>query len=354
MKKLILASLMTTTLVTAGAVSDATGEELNDITLSVVGSWSALQLHKKFEVPFWTETIPNESGGRIKVTLTTFDQQGLKGGEVFRLLEKGLFDVGATVADYTVQDAPELEGLDLPMLAPDAKKGWEVAKAYKPVLDEALAKRFDAKLLSVVPYPEQVVFCNTEISGLGDLKGKKVRASGRTTGEFVNALGAEGVNLAFSEVPTALQRGVVDCAITGSLSGYSSGWHEVSSYLYSLPVGGWDHVVTAMRLDVWNGLNKATQDFLIKQNEAFEAKVWTSAVERTRDGIACLTGNGECTLGKPGAMKLVETQQGDIELANQILRETILPAWSSRVDPEWVKQWNETIGKVVGITAKVN
>jgi len=354
MKKLVLASLMTTALVSAGSISDATGEELDEVTLSVVGSWSALQLHKKFEQPFWLETIPKESGGRIKVTLTTFDQQGLKGGEVFRLLEKGLFDVGATVADYTVSDAPELEGLDLPMLAPDATIGWEVAKAYKPVLDEALAKRFDAKLISVVSYPEQVVFCNTEISSLGDLKGKKVRASGRTTGEFVAALGAEGVTLAFSEVPTALQRGVVDCAITGSLSGYSSGWHEVSSYLYPLPVGGWDHVVTAMRLDVWNDLNKATQDFLIKQGEAFEALVWTSAVERTRDGIACLTGNGECTLGDPGAMKLVETQQGDIELANQILRETILPAWSSRVDPEWVKRWNETSGKVVGIEAKVN
>jgi TRAP-type C4-dicarboxylate transport system substrate-binding protein len=353
-KKLMLASLMATALVSAGSISVATAEELNDITLSVVGSWSGLQLHKKYEKPFWTETIPKDSGGRIKVTLTTFDQQGLKGGEVFRLLEKGLFDVGATVADYTVSDAPELEGLDLPMLAPDATKAWEVAKAYKPVLDAALAKRFSAKLISVVPYPEQVVFCNTEISSLADLKGKKVRASGRTTAEFVNALGAEGVTLAFSEVPTALQRGVVDCAITGSLSGYSSGWHEVSSHLYPLPVGGWDHVVTAMRLDVWNGLNKTTQDFLTKEGEAYEAEVWTSAVERTRDGIACLTGNGECTLGEPGAMKLVETQQGDIELANQILRETILPAWSSRVDPEWVKRWNETNGKVVGITAAVN
>ena len=45
MRKLILASLTATTLVAAGAVSDASGEELNDITLSVVGSWSALQLH---------------------------------------------------------------------------------------------------------------------------------------------------------------------------------------------------------------------------------------------------------------------------------------------------------------------
>jgi len=351
MKRLVLGSLLATALVAAHPDHGHAGETLDDVTLAVVGSWSGLQLHKKFEKPFWTETITKASGGRVKINLTTFDQQGLKGAEVFRLLDKGLFDIGTTVADYTVQDAPELEGLDLPMLAPAAEKAWEVAKAYKPVLDEALAARFNAKLISVVSYPEQVVFCNTPISSLADLKGKKVRGSGRTTGEFVNALGAEGVTLAFSEVPTALQRGVVDCAITGSLSGYSAGWYEVSTHLYPLPVGGWDHVVTAMRLEIWDDLNKTTQDFLTKQGEAYENTVWTSAVERTREGIACLTGTGACSLGEAGKMTLVAPQEQDTVLANRILRESILPAWAGRVGPKWVTRWNETSGKVVGLSA---
>ena len=332
----------------------AAAQDLQSTTLNVVGSWSGLQLHKKYEQPFWSETVPAKSGGKITVELSTFDQQGLKGGEVFRLLDNGLFDIGATVADYTVQDAPELEGLDLPMMAPDIQQARMVAKAYKPVLDDALAKRFHAKLLNVVPYPQQVVFCNTAISSLQDLEGKKVRASGRTTAEFVNGVGAEGITMGFSEVPTALQRGVIDCAITGSLPGYSSGWHEMSTHLYALPVGGWDHVVTAIRQETWNGLNEATQAFLMEQNEAYENNVWDSAVQRTENGINCLTGNGECPLGEAGDMKLVEATDADIELARKILRETIIPNWADRVEPEWAKRWNETIGAVVDLEAPTN
>ena len=48
--------------------------------ISVVGSWSGLPLHKQFEAPFWTETLPEASGGDITVQLTTHDQMGIKGG----------------------------------------------------------------------------------------------------------------------------------------------------------------------------------------------------------------------------------------------------------------------------------
>jgi TRAP-type C4-dicarboxylate transport system substrate-binding protein len=350
----------TATLLTAGLIAGlaagpaAAQDGLQSTSLNVVGSWSSLQLHKKFEKPFWGTTIPEESSGKVQVELSTFDQQGLKGGEVFRLLDNGLFDIGATVADYTVQDAPELEGLDLPMMAPDIAEARKVAKAYKPVLDDALAKRFDAKLLNVVPYPQQVVFCNTPISSLQDLEGKKIRASGRTTAEFVNGVGAEGITMGFSEVPTALQRGVIDCAITGSLPGYSSGWYEMSTHLYALPVGGWDHVVTAIRQETWSDMNAATQDFLMAQNEAYENEVWDSAVQRTETGINCLTGNGPCPLGEAGDMTLVEAKEGDFELARKILKETILPNWAGRVDAQWAKRWNATIGAAVDLEAPVN
>ena len=99
------------------------------------------------------------------------------------------------------------------------------------------------------------MFCNHEITSLADLEGLKVRASGRMTAKLLEALGAEGVNVSFAEVPGALQNGVVDCAVTGAGSGYSAGWWEVSTHLLPIPLGGWDSVVTAMNLDKWNSLD---------------------------------------------------------------------------------------------------
>lgn len=347
-----LAALLAGVALTALTAGTAWSQDLSDTQLTFVGSWSGLSLHRNFERPFWGEHIPEASGGAIQVEVTTFDQMGLGGSEVYRLLSNGVFDMGATVADYTVEDSPELEGLDMPIIAPDAELAWEVAESYKPALDRAFHERFNSKLISVVPYPAQVVFCNTEINSLADLAGKQIRASGRTTAEFLEALGAEGITLNYAEVPGALQRGVVDCAVTGSLSGYSSGWHEVSTHLLPLPIGGWDHVVTAMNLNKWESLDPAIQEFLMQEvAENFERPVWESAVKESEEGIACLTGQGECTRGDAGSMVLVEVTEEDFERGKQLLADEVLPRWAARVDQEWVDLWNETIGAKVELTA---
>ncbi|MGF1529470.1 MAG: TRAP transporter substrate-binding protein [Candidatus Competibacterales bacterium] len=322
------------------------------VSFNYVGSWSGLGLFKEFEQPFWAEALPASSDGRIETQVTTFDQMGLKGGEVFRLLSRGVFDIGATVADYTVQDAPELEGLDLPMLAPEAEQAFQVAKAYKPVLDDALQQRFNAKLLAVVPYPSQMLFCNAPIESMADLDAKQIRASGRSTAEFVEALGAEGITMSFSEVPGALERGVVDCAITGSLSGYSAGWHEISTHLYPLPMGGWDHVVTAMNLDRWNELDAELQAQILSAVESqLETPVWRNAPAQTQAGVGCLTGTEACPYGEPGSMTPVVATEADFERARQVLQQTLLPNWAGRVDADWVARWNDTIGQVVDLQA---
>ena len=278
---------------------------------------------------------------------------GLGGGEVYRLMSRDVIEVTSTVADYAVEDAPELEGLDMPMIAPDVATAREITDAYRPVLEDIFSTRYaGAKLLAVVPYPSQMVFCNAEIDGLTDLSGLKIRASGRTTAQFLEALGAEGITLNFSEVPGALQRGVIDCAVTGSLSGYSSGWHEVSTHLYPLPVGGWDHVITAMNGKKWASLSDSTQQWLLDEvAQHYEQPVWESAVEETREGIACLTGEGECSRGDAGDMVLVEASDEDFTEASRHLEDTLLPNWAARVDQQWVDRWNETIGSVTGLTA---
>lgn len=225
--------------------------------LRVVGSWSSLTLYKNFEKPFWTEIVPKELG--IEASMTSLSQVKLKGPAVVRQMSMGVFDVVHTVADYIVSDSPDIAGLDLPGATTDIATAKKTVEAYRPALAKYLEKDFDVKLLSVVPYPAQVLFSRVPITGLNDLKGKKIRASGWTTSEFVTALGATGVTMSFSEVPQSLQRGVVDCAITGSLSGYSAGWGEVSKYIYPLPVGGWDYVIGVMSMTTWNKLSKEQQ-----------------------------------------------------------------------------------------------
>ncbi|KIT17978.1 TRAP transporter substrate-binding protein [Jannaschia aquimarina] len=316
--------------------------------LSVVGSWSGLPLHKEFEAPFWSETVPAETG--LDVALTTHDQMGLGVGDVFRLLGDGVYDVAMTVADYAVADAPELEGLDVPMIAMDAASARAMVDAAKPLVSDIYADRFNSHVLAVAPYPPQVVFCNAEIGGLDDLEGLKVRASGRMTALFLEALGAEGVNVGFAEVPGALQRGVVDCAVTGAGSGYSAGWWEVSTHLLPIPLGGWDSVVTAVNLDRWTALSADEQAALTELAESrFEDPAWDVAQDALSNDIACLTGNGECPAGEARSMTLVEATEDDIARAREILLTQVLPDWAERAGGDWKARWNASVGAAVGV-----
>ena len=318
--------------------------------LSVVGSWSNLPLYQKYEKQFWTETLPADSNGKLDVTMTTFDQMGIKGGDVFRLLSDGVFDVGMTVGDYTVGDAPELEGLDVPLVAPTADKAKEMVDAARPMVADIMKERFKSKLLAIAPYPPQVVFCKGDVSSLADLKGKKIRGSGRMTTDFLEALGAEGVNVAFSEVPGALERGVVDCAVTGAGSGYSAGWWEVSDHLMTLPLGGWDPVVTAMNMDKWNSLSPDMQKMVMTEIKTkFEDPAWDNAAGALKNDIACLTGKGECASGKSASMTLVEPTEEDTKTAQKILTDTVLPDWAKRAGNDWAERWNKSVGKTVGV-----
>lgn len=318
--------------------------------LSVVGSWSGLPLHKQYEEPFWNEKLPAASGGEINVALTTHNQMNLGVGDVFRLLGDGVYDVGMTVADYAVADAPELEGLDVPLLALTGDEAKAMVDAARPMVTDIFHDRFNSHVLAIAPYPPQVVFCNAEINGLDDLAGKKVRGSGRMTTLFLEALGAEGVNVSFSEVPGALQKGVVDCAITGAGSGYSAGWWEVSTHLLPIPLGGWDSVVTAMNLDKWNSLSPEMQTLIQDQVTAeFEAPAWETAQGALDNDIACLTGNGDCASGDARSMTLVEVSDEDFAKAREVLVSKVLPDWAERAGGDWAERWNASVGEVVGV-----
>lgn len=319
--------------------------------LSVVGSWSSLPLHNEYEAPFWSTTLPEASGGNITVELTTHNQMSLGLGDIYPLLGQGVYDVAMTVGDYAVADAPELEGLDVPLVAVTADEARAMIDAARPMVSDIFRDRFNSHVLAIAPYPPQVVFCNHEINSLADLEGLKVRASGRMTALLLEALGAEGVNVSFAEVPGALQNGVVDCAVTGAGSGYSAGWWEVSTHLLPIPLGGWDPVVTAINMDKWNSLDADTQALISSEIvTGFEDPAWASAQGALDNDVACLTGNGTCASGDARSMTLVEVSDADFDRARTILTTEVLPDWAERSGGDWAARWNDSVGAVVNVT----
>lgn len=318
--------------------------------LKVVGGLSNLSLYNEFEKPFWTTTIPKASGGKVTADIKGFNEMGLKGPEIIRLMSQGVIEFGTSTLAYFAADNPINEAIDLAGLAPDVKTARAVTDSFEPMYAKFYAQS-GIKVLGMSTYPAQVLFCNADMKGLADVKGKKVRTSSRTQAEFVEALGGSSVTMAFGEVVPALQNKVVDCAITGSLSGYSAKWYEVSTHLYALPVN-WNQQIHAVNQKAWDKLNPKVQQLITAQFKTMVDDIWSAAGKQTQEGYECNTGAAACTQPVKGKMVLVQPSDADRALLKKVLAESVLPKWAARCSAQCVTDFNTTVGKVVGLTAK--
>lgn len=325
--------------------------DLPKTQLKVVGSVGTAASYRDFEKPFFTETLPHVSDGAITAQIRPFDEMGLKGGEVLRLIKQGVMEYGATIMAYMSADDPANEATDLAGLTTTYDDARAVNDAYKPYLSKLYEKKFGAKLLGVWPNPAQVLYCKGDINSLQDLSGKKVRTSSRTQAEFVDALGGTGVTMAFAEVVPALQNGVVDCAITSTLSGNLAKWYEVSDHIVQLPIA-WNPIVLVVNTKTWQHTDPAVRELIAAQVKNLENRIWDDVQYQTEQGYACNQGLDSCKLGTKGAMTLVKASDEDYALLHKVLVEAVVPKWAARSSDESIEAWNEAVGNVVGVEAK--
>lgn len=347
MSKPILSALLAAVALSATAVH---AQDLPKTHLKVVGGLSNLSAYNDYERPFWTKTITEASGGQITAEIKGFNEMGLKGPELLRLMNQGVVPFGTATMAYFASDNPINEAIDLAGLAPDAATARKITDAYAPTLAQFYASSSSVKLLGISTYPAQVLFCNAEITGLDSVKGKKVRTSSRTQAEFVEALGGTSVTMPFGEVVPAMQNKVVDCAITGSLSGYSAKWYEVATHLYALPVN-WNQQIHAVSQKTWNGLDPKVRTFIEQQYATLVNTIWDAAAAQTQQGYDCNTGAAACSLPVKGKMKLVTPTDADRALLKKVLGEQVLPKWAARTRAPFVEAWNKQVGSIVGVQA---
>src|SRR5260221_2061191 len=168
---------------------------------------------------------------------------GIDDKTMLRLLRLGVMDfAGMDISKMPGADRRS-GGYDCGGLTLDADRARAACEAYRAVIDRQMQKNWNARLLAFGGNPPQVFWCRTVIGGLGDFKGKKVRVFNNTMRDFLSGVGATAVSMAFAEVVPALSAGVVDCAVTGSLSGNTAGWPEVTKSLYPMSLGWSIHVM---------------------------------------------------------------------------------------------------------------
>ncbi|MCX8132822.1 MAG: TRAP transporter substrate-binding protein [Roseococcus sp.] len=323
------------------------------VHLRILGGLANVSQYVRFEQPFWERRIRELSGGRLTAEIMSFDAAGLRPSEVLPLMRLGVAPFANVLLAAAAGEDPEINIADLPTLNPDIASLRQNVARVRPFVAQLLRDRYDVELLAIYTYPAQVIFCRRAFSGLSDLAGRRVRTSSVAQSEVVEALGARPVVIPFAEIVPAIRAGVVECAITGTLSGNAIGLHEVTTHVHALAIS-WGLSAFGASRGAWETLSEADRALLRSALADLEREIWEGAERETGEGLACNTGQSGCSSGRPGRMTLVPVSRADAALRERLLRETVLPRWIARCGPDCAQLWNDLLAPLTGVRARAS
>jgi len=318
------------------------------ITLPIVGGLAGITQYTALEEPFWRDELPRLSNGRIAATISPFDRSGIRAQDMLALMRIGVVPYGTVLLTVASGDEPLLAGVDLPAVNPSFDMLRKTAALYRPQIEKVLEERYGIELLGLYTYPAQVVFCTKPFSSLSDLAGRKVRTSSVAQSELMSGIGAVPIITPFAEIMPSLQRGVVDCAITGSLSGFDIGLHRSTSHLHTLAIN-WGLTVFGANKAAIAALPDDVRSLIRTSVSALERRIWDAGERDTEVGFACNSGSADCTRQPAGKMKLVAPGPDDEALRRRLLADVVLPAWIDRCGIDCAIAWNDAVGPALGL-----
>lgn len=334
-----------------GAVATSSlSADAETITLKVLGQPNTGLIQKEREQVFF-ESFGENTGLDAVAEYSPLDMTGIKDTEQLRILKAGLFDIVSLRMSQVSRDEPAILGLDLVGLNPTYEAGKAHIEAFESYVDERLQEKFNTKLLGVWPYGPQVLFCKPEISQLSDLSGYKVRVYDQSLANFVSSVGGTPVPLSFTEVYQSLQKGVVDCAITGPSSANTAGWPEIATHVlplgFQIAINGY-----AINLDKWNALDAEQQKLLQAGIDTLVDDIWTFSQELFDDAVRCNVGEEPCETVTKFDLVNVPITEGDLDLVANAVSELSFPAWAEICDaanPGCSEAWKASIGPMIGM-----
>ncbi|MGQ0662807.1 MAG: TRAP transporter substrate-binding protein [Pseudomonadota bacterium] len=223
----------------------------------------------------WIKRIEEQTQGRVKIRHVPGGAL-LKPENMLEGLRGRVADIGSLVVSFFPGQLPISATLASTI---DPNLGNKLDLKGVTAITMRLIEEFDAvgaeydklgvKAVYWVPTPAYAIIANKSIQGLGDFKGKKMRAFGTNLPKLLDAAGAAPLAMAFGEIYTSLQTGVIDGAVTDPPAMISGKFGEVAKNV--ITTGPGDGAISAIapvaylfNNESWAKLTKQDQDIVRK------------------------------------------------------------------------------------------
>ncbi len=230
----------------------------------------------------FAEIVKERTNGRIEINV---QYGGVLGDEksVIEQLQFGGIDFTRVSISPLSEFVPKLNVLQMPYLYNSAEHMWEVLDG--PIGEDFLNAFSSSNLVALSWYASGArSFYNTkkEIKTLEDMKGLKIRVQESTLMMgMVEALGANPTPMAYGEVYSALQTGVIDGAENNWPSYESSTHYEVSKF-YTLDEHTRVPELQLISQVTWNKLSDEDKKIIQeagKESALYQRQLWAEREE---------------------------------------------------------------------------
>ncbi len=221
-------------------------------------SYTGLTIQEKSKAMF--EEITKATGNKIKFEYT--DGTIGKLPDAIPNAGERVLDFTMAVSVYTLSENPYWETLGLPREGSDP---FAIAKAVDEIMrQEPILSEFTSR--NVVPMlggaggSLLTLVVAKPIDSLDDLKGLKARGPTAAFNKFLEQLGMTPVSLPGREVYDALDKGVIEAALTTLDAAVRHKWYEPTETLIILDFGAAMTENWIINKDLWDSFLPATRD----------------------------------------------------------------------------------------------
>jgi len=179
----------------------------------------------------FTEEIEKATNGELKVRLHLAGTLQINASNITQAVGGNVVQVGDDL--FNSGNIPVAGIPRLPMLIQSYADFAKVDAVLKPYLEKAYLEK-GSTLLASYTYPLQFIWGRKKLESLDDIKGLKLRVAQPEQGEFVRSFGGTSITMSAPEVPSALDRGVVDGIFTAGVGAVL--WKDLLKYGYVLIV----------------------------------------------------------------------------------------------------------------------
>lgn len=223
-----------------------------------------LQRHTSMGARMLIERINKAAAGKLQIKYVG-GPEAIPPFEQSEALRKGVVDIIGSPGSYYSASIPEGGCMYLSQITPQQERQNGAHK----LLQDIAAKKGNAFYLGRYNTTYKFNFYSkVPVEKMADFKGLPIRVS-PVYRAFLKELGAVPINMAHSEIYTALERGVVKAMGGTNFDIMDKGWHEHLKYIIDPPFYGSD-TSFLVNLDVWKKLSPELQKLFVETNIQIE------------------------------------------------------------------------------------